>query len=61
MHLIQLFIFLSSSEVLFSFNSSNIITSWESFSFHWYAKLWQDKEIIKADKNEIKNATQCVV
>ncbi len=34
--------------IVFSFNSSHIITNWESFSFTWYEKLWQDKEIIRA-------------
>src|SRR5258708_27922126 len=28
--------------VIFSFNRSNFISSWEGFSLRWYAALWQD-------------------
>ena len=34
--------------IIFSFNSSSLITVWKDFSFIWYKKLWQDKEIISA-------------
>ena len=34
--------------VIFSFNSSSLITVWQGFSFTWYEQLWQDKEIISA-------------
>jgi putrescine transport system permease protein len=34
--------------IIFSFNSSSLITVWDDFSFIWYKKLLQDKEIISA-------------
>jgi putrescine transport system permease protein len=34
--------------IVFSFNSSSLITVWQDFSFIWYKKLWQDEEIISA-------------
>ncbi len=43
--------------IVFSFNSSNLITVWEDFSFIWYKKLWQDKEIISAFFTSIKIAS----
>lgn len=36
------------SLIIFSFNSSNIITNWADFSFIWYEKLFQDQEIISS-------------
>jgi putrescine transport system permease protein len=43
--------------VIFSFNSSSIITVWQGFSFNWYIKLWQDKEIIDAFFTSLKIAS----
>ncbi len=43
--------------IIFSFNISNIITSWGGFSFTWYEKLWQDKEIIAACLTSFKVAS----
>jgi len=43
--------------IIFSFNSSNIITSWQGFSFVWYEKLWQDEEIIAAFFTSFKVAS----
>ncbi|WP_437611798.1 putrescine ABC transporter permease PotI [Erwinia sp. V71] len=34
--------------VVYSFNSSPLVTVWESFSFHWYRVLFQDSEMISA-------------
>lgn len=34
--------------IVYSFNSSNLITVWQEFSFTWYQQLWRDKEIIAA-------------
>ena len=43
--------------VIFSFNSSSLITVWQEFSFTWYEKLWQDDEIISAFFTSIKVAS----
>lgn len=43
--------------IVFSFNSSNLITVWKDFSFTWYEKLWQDKEIIAAFFTSFKIAS----
>lgn len=43
--------------IVFSFNSSSIITVWQDFSFKWYEKLWQDEEIISAFFTSIKIAS----
>ena len=34
--------------VVYSFNSSPLVTVWESFSFHWYRVLFQDSAMIDA-------------
>lgn len=43
--------------IIFSFNSSSLITIWNGFSFNWYEKLWQDEEIIAAFFTSIKIAS----
>lgn len=43
--------------IVFSFNSSNVISTWDGFSLTWYKKLWQDKEIIKAFFTSFKVAS----
>lgn len=43
--------------IVFSFNSSSILTVWQDFSFKWYEKLWQDEEIIDAFFTSIKIAS----
>lgn len=43
--------------IIFSFNSSSLITVWQEFSFHWYEKLWQDDEIIEAFFTSFKVAS----
>lgn len=42
--------------IIFSFNSSSLITVWDDFSFIWYEKLLEDKEIISAFFVSIKVA-----
>lgn len=34
--------------VVYSFNSSQLVTVWEGFSFHWYRVLFQDDAMIDA-------------
>ncbi|MCU5774985.1 putrescine ABC transporter permease PotI [Erwiniaceae bacterium BAC15a-03b] len=34
--------------VIYSFNRSQLVTVWESFSFHWYKVLFQDDAMISA-------------
>ena len=34
--------------VVYSFNSSQLVTVWEGFSFHWYQVLFQDDAMIDA-------------
>lgn len=34
--------------VVYSFNSSQLVTVWESFSFHWYRVLFQDEAMLDA-------------
>lgn len=34
--------------VVYSFNSSQLVTVWDSFSFHWYKVLFQDSAMIDA-------------
>lgn len=43
--------------IIYSFNSSSLITVWQSFSFNWYQKLWQDEEIISAFFTSFKIAS----
>ena len=43
--------------IVFSFNSSSLITVWQEFSFVWYEKLWQDEEIIAAFFTSLKVAS----
>ena len=42
--------------IVFSFNSSSLITVWQKFSFKWYEKLLQDQEIIAAFFTSLKVA-----
>lgn len=41
------------SMIVFSFNSSKSITTWTGFSFEWYGKLFNDREIMEAIINTI--------
>ena len=43
--------------VIYSFNSSSLVTVWKEFSFTWYSKLWQDEEIISAFFTSFKIAS----
>ena len=43
--------------IVFSFNSSSLITVWQEFSFVWYKKLWHDQEIIAAFFTSFKIAS----
>jgi putrescine transport system permease protein len=40
--------------IVFSFNSSSLITVWKEFSFTWYEELWRDEEMIAAFFTSIK-------
>jgi spermidine/putrescine transport system permease protein len=39
--------------VIFSFNSSRFVSTWESFSFRWYGELFRDAAIMAALKNSL--------
>lgn len=39
--------------IVFSFNSSRFVSSWESFSFRWYGELFQDAAMGAALKNSL--------
>jgi spermidine/putrescine transport system permease protein len=39
--------------IAFSFNSSKLPTSWEGFSFKWYAKLFENERLIQSLGNSI--------
>jgi spermidine/putrescine transport system permease protein len=39
--------------VVFSFNSSRFVSSWEGFSFRWYGVLFQDEAMVSALKNSL--------
>ena len=39
--------------VVFSFNSSRFVSSWESFSLRWYGVLFQDEAMLSALKNSL--------
>lgn len=43
--------------IIFSFNSSSLITVWQEFSVSWYKKLWQDEEVISAFFTSFKVAS----
>ena len=43
--------------IIFSFNSSSIISVWQEFSFIWYEKLLQDEEIVAAFFTSFKIAS----
>lgn len=43
--------------IVFSFNSSSIITIWQEFSLIWYRKLLEDEEIISAFFTSLKVAS----
>jgi putrescine transport system permease protein len=34
--------------VVFSFNSTRLVTAWSGFSTHWYLVLWQDQALLDA-------------
>ncbi|KMY85049.1 Putrescine transport system permease protein PotI [Candidatus Paraburkholderia calva] len=36
------------SLIIYSFNESNLVTVWTSFSLKWYRTLWSDDELINA-------------
>jgi spermidine/putrescine transport system permease protein len=39
--------------VVFSFNSSRFVTSWEGFSFRWYGELFRDEAMVTALENSL--------
>lgn len=39
--------------VLFSFNSSKLISVWQGFSWHWYVALWNDDEMQECMRNSL--------
>lgn len=39
--------------VLFSFNSSRFVSTWEGFSFRWYVELFNDAAMVAALKNSL--------
>ncbi len=39
--------------VIFSFNSSRFVTSWEGFSFRWYGELFRNEAMVVALKNSL--------
>lgn len=39
--------------VVFSFNSSRFVTSWEGFSFRWYGELFRNEAMVIALKNSL--------
>jgi len=39
--------------VIFSFNSSRFVSTWEGFSFRWYGELFRDAAIMAALKNSL--------
>ena len=43
--------------IVFSFNSSSLITIWQDFSFIWYEKLFQDEEVMHAFFTSLKIAS----
>jgi putrescine transport system permease protein len=53
------------SMVVFSFNSSKLVTVWAGFSTKWYAELFHDSQMLNAAKLSIKiaslNATGAVI
>ncbi|CCB66647.1 ABC transporter permease subunit [Hyphomicrobium sp. MC1] len=44
------------SMILFSFNRSRLVTVWGGFSTQWYAKLWNNHQIIEATLLSLKIA-----
>ncbi len=56
--LLFLFFYLPIASVVFySFNASALASEWTGFSFHWYAKLIQDDELLDACRISITLAT----
>jgi spermidine/putrescine transport system permease protein len=47
--------------VIYSFNSSRLVSVWEGFTFDWYARLFQDEAIGKALKNTLVVALSSTV
>ena len=39
--------------ILFSFNDSGNLSSFDAFSFRWYAELFEDEEALDALKNSL--------
>ncbi|MEW5960927.1 MAG: hypothetical protein AB1801_24640, partial [Chloroflexota bacterium] len=39
--------------IVFSFNANKVATTWEGFSFKWYASLVQDEAILRAFRNSL--------
>lgn len=42
--------------VAYSFNDSKMVTLWGGFTWHWYATLWDDRDIIDAFKLSLQIA-----
>jgi len=47
--------------IVFSFNSSRFVSSWESFSFRWYGELFKDAAMGTALKNSLTVAVSSTV
>ena len=47
--------------VVFSFNSGRLTAEWQGFTFHWYAKLLQNPQILSALRNSLVVAGACTV
>ena len=39
--------------MIFSFNTQKLNVRWEGFTFHWYAQLFSDQEVILATRNSL--------
>lgn len=42
--------------IVYSFNTSKLVTVWSNFSMRWYSTLWMDEELIASAINSIKIA-----
>jgi putrescine transport system permease protein len=43
--------------IIYSFNSSKLVTVWAGFSTQWYGKLWEDTELMSAVATSLKVAS----
>jgi spermidine/putrescine transport system permease protein len=47
--------------VVFSFNASRFVTTWDGFSFRWYGELFQDEAMVAALRNSLVVAVSSTV